>query len=161
MSIAKGQNPLEKWKLENPTTTFVPETNKFTLAYDVGAIDDDNIKIKIYNAKCKHPQDGSVAIEVSDGITVENLGVNDSKGVFDLGLDISKLTENDDVFDNTNPDKPMIKLCARYMLWTPDGRMEVNFIESILTVHFDMKNTELTFSKFATKEFDSSGQAMS
>jgi hypothetical protein len=161
--FANGQvSPLEMWKLENPTSTFASESNKFTLAYDVhNDINEDNVRVKIFTADCQNPVDGTSAIEVSDGITVEKMGASDSKGIFEFALDIPKLVKNDDVFDSSNPDKQMIKLCARYMLWTPGWTYEVNFIESILILYFDLKDTEFTYSGFVSKEFDLFGQAMS
>jgi len=161
--FANGQtSPLEMWKLENPTSTFVSESNKFTLAYDVhNDINEENVRVKMFTADCQNPVDGTSGIEVSDGITVENFGASDSKGIFEFSLDIPKLVKNDDVFDSSNPDKQMIKLCARYMLWTPGGTYEVNFIETILNLSFELKDTGFSYSGFASKVFDSSGQAMS
>ena len=161
--FADGQvSLLEKWKLENHTTDFASESNKFTLTYDIHEdMNDGNVMVKIFTAGCQNPEDGTNAIEVPDGITLENVGASDSKGIFEFTLDISKLVKNDDVFDNSNPDKPVIKLCARYMLWTPDGSYEVNFTESILSLYFELNDAEFIYSSFFSKQFDSSGRAIS
>jgi len=165
LAFAPGQakaNLLEKWKLENPTTTFDSESNKFTLAYDLHtSITEDNIQVKIFTEGCQNPVDGTKAIEVADGIIVKNPGVLDSKGTFEFTLDIATLTNNDDVFDLSDPKKPAIKLCARYMLWTPGGAYEVNFIESLLTLNFDLNDVGFVFSTFVSKDFDSSGVVIS
>mmetsp|Transcript_17819 Transcript_17819/g.44464 ORF Transcript_17819/g.44464 Transcript_17819/m.44464 type:complete len:175 (+) Transcript_17819:109-633(+) len=149
------------WNLENPTTIYDQASNKFSLSYVVNEnIKDSHVKAKIFTFGCQNPADGSKAIEVSDGITVEKMGASNGKGSLEFTLNIPTLTQNDDVFDATNPERPSIKLCARYMLSTPNGH-EVNFIESLLTLKFDMRGTEFSFSGFDSKEFDSSGQAMS
>ena len=159
--FASGQfNPLLIWKIDNPTTTYTPESNKFSLVYDVHTeMSDRNIKAKVFTSTCQNPDDGSKGIEVSGGITVEKMGASDGKGSFEFVLDVRTLTENKDIFDTTNPNKPMIKLCARYMLWTPDR--EVNFIESLLNVQFDLTGSEITYSGFVSKAFDSSGNVVS
>lgn len=159
--FANGQtNPLLRWKLDNPTTTYTPESNKFSLIYDVHEdISDVNAKAKIFTSGCQNPDDGSKGIEVSDGITMEKIGAANGKGSLEFVLNVRTLTQNKDIFDTTNPDKPVIKLCARYMLWTPEH--EVNFIESLLDVQFDLAGTEVHFSGFVSKAFDSSGNAMS
>ena len=156
-----GQNPLAIWKLDNPKTNFDSETDKFSLTYDVHeAITDTNVKAKIFTPACQNPADGSKGIEVSDGITVEKMGAADGIGSLEFVLDVPTLTQNKDVFDTTDPQKPMIKLCARYMLWTPQN--EVNFIESLLNVRFDMTSEmEISFSGFDSKSVDSSGNDMS
>ena len=155
---AHGQGGLlERWKLENPTTNFASESNKFTLTYDLNKdITEDNIRVKIFTAGCQNPTDGTKAVEVTDGITVENPGISNSKGIFEFTLDIATLAKNDKVFDGQHPDKPVIKLCARYMLWT-GGTYEVNFIESILNLNFDLKDVGFVFSGLTSKNFDSSG----
>ena len=153
-------NLLSLWNIENPTTAYNQESNKFSLSYDVNAnIKDGHVKAKIFTFGCQNPADGSKAIEVSDGITVEKMGASNGKGSLEFALNIPTLTQNDDVFGATNPERPSIKLCARYMLWTPDGH-EVNFIESLLTLKFDVRGTEFSFSGFDSKEFDSSGEDM-
>ncbi len=162
LTLASGQPTLlSLWKLENPATSYDPENNRFSLNYDVHEnINDNNVKVKIFTAGCQNPQDGSEAIEVTDGITLETMGASNGKGTLEFALEISTLTQNNNVFDNTNPEKPAIKLCARYGLWTPDGSMEVNFIESLLTLRFDMSGAEFSYSGFETKESDSSGEDM-
>ena len=151
-----------QWKIENPTTTFKSESSEFSLSYNLHEnMNEDNVKVKIFTADCQNPKGGGKGIEVSDGITLESVGASNGKGIFEFALDIPSLVRNDDVFDNTNTDKPIIKLCARYMLWTLDGLNEVNFVESILILHFDLKDAEFSYSRFVSQEFDSSGNAMS
>lgn len=161
-SSTNGQvNPLAIWKLDNPTTNFDSESDKFSLTYGVHeAITDSNVKAKIFTSACQNPADGSKGIEVSDGITVEKMGAADGTGSLEFVLDVPTLTQNKAVFDTTDAQKPMIKLCARYMLWTPQN--EVNFIESLLNVRFDMTSEmEISFSGFESKLVDSSGNDMS
>ena len=163
LTLASGQSPLlSLWKLENPATSYDPENSRFSLNYDVNQnINDSNVRVKIFTSGCQNPRDGSKAIEVTDGITLEKMGASDGKGTLEFALEIATLTQNDNVFDNTNPDKPAIKLCARYGLWISDGSHEVNFIESLLTLQFDMSGTDFSYSGFETKAFDSSGEDMS
>ena len=73
---ANGQvNPLLVWQLDNPTTNYDSEIDKFSLSYDVNeAITDKNVKAKIFTSSCQNPTDGSKGIEVTDGITVEKMG---------------------------------------------------------------------------------------
>lgn len=161
-SSANGQvNPLLVWQLDNPTTSYDSETDKFSLTYDVHEnITDKNVKAKIFTSSCQNPADGSKGIEVTDGITVEKMGAAGGTGSLEFALDVSRLAQNKDVFDTTDPQKPMIKLCARYMLWTPDR--EVNFIESLLNLQFNLNSEmEISYSGFETKSFDSSGSDMS
>ena len=91
---------------------------------------------------------------MSDGVTVEKVDA----GIFEFALDLPTLIENKQVFDGSNPSQPTIKLCARYMLWLPDGSHEVNFVESILTLYFDLKGADFSFSKFVSKQIDSNGK---
>jgi len=147
---------LDRWKLENPGVNFVSETNTFTLTYDVNEdITKDNVRAKIFTAKCQDPEDGSKGIEVLDGVTVKSTDVVDSKGTFEFTLDIKELSNNNDVLDISNPQKPSINLCARYMLWT-GGTYEVNFLETILHLDFDLTDVGLSFSSLVSKNFDSS-----
>lgn len=137
---------LDKWNLDEPSVKFDSGTNSFKLSFDLHEdITEDNIRVKIFTAACQNPDDGTKGVEVKRGITVQNTNLSDRKGNFEFTLDIEELSKNRDVFDTSKPDKASLKICARYMLWI-GGANEVNFIESILALNFDVSNSGFTFS---------------
>uniref|UniRef100_A0A7S4EEV6 Uncharacterized protein n=1 Tax=Pseudo-nitzschia australis TaxID=44445 RepID=A0A7S4EEV6_9STRA len=152
---------LDMWKLDNPIVDFSSESNTFRLSYDLNKdVTKESVHVKVFTAACQDPQDGTEGIEVTDGITVQNTDVSDGKGIFEFKLDIKTLSNNSDVIDTSNPQRPSIKLCARYMLWT-GGTYEVSFIESILALNFDLTDAGFVFSNLVSKNFDSSGTEVS
>lgn len=137
---------LDKWNLDEPSVKFDPGTNTFKLTYDLNEdITEDNVRVKFFTAACQNPDDGTKGVEINNGISLKNTNVSDRKGNFEFTLDIEALSKNSDVFDTSKPDKPSLKICARYMLWI-GGANEVNFLESILALNFEVSNSGFTFS---------------
>lgn len=124
-----------KWALDNPVTTFVAETNTFTLTYDLDdTIGQSNTLATIFDKDCLEGNN-----EMTEGITGMALAFPSiGKGTLDFTIDTSILSQRSDVYAVVSPGIGEMKLCARFMLQTDDGSFEVNFIESVITVTFDL-----------------------
>jgi len=135
--FVNAQTLTAQWALDNPVTTFVAETNSFTLTYDV----DDSIVLvntlsMIYDKDCLEGGNDLVdATGIEDMTTaVATTGVATMN--FNINTDI--LRQNPNVFKTGADNSAEMKICARFMLRTDDVSLEVNFIESVITITFDL-----------------------
>jgi hypothetical protein len=142
-NIANGQTLTEKWGIDEDTviTSFDPNTNTFTQTFDV----DDSILLantggEIYDEECK---EGGSAVYLDDegilniGTAIAGTGLATLS--FDLDLDI--LRQDPTVFLRNPLDAQDIrmKICSRFFLQTGDASLEVNYLETIITLFFDLE----------------------
>jgi len=127
----------EKFALENPVSNaFDQVTNTFSLTYDVhDSIEQGNIFATIYDEDCA---EGNNELTVGIGSVTTLVGPNIGEATLAFVLDTSALALNTDVFAAVAGNTAEMKMCSRFMLKTKTGEIEVNFIESIITVFFDL-----------------------
>lgn len=141
----------QRWHLEKPYTIFVDTDNMFTMDYGISDfMSSSNTRVEIFTEDCAYPT-------LFDGIASKTLNANGAL-VFEIEPEILSL--NDKVFNGDGyPEKGVMKLCLRYMLWTgPEtdvNAIEVNFRETILTIEFNMqKGFEFTGFSAVPRETD-------
>ena len=135
--FVNAQTLTAKWALDNPVTSFVAETNSFTLTY---VVDDSIVLVNtlstVYDKDCLEGGNDLVdATGIEDMTTaVATIGVATMN--FNINTDI--LRQNPNVFKTGTDNSAEMKICARFMLQTDDVSLEVNFIESVITITFDL-----------------------
>mmetsp|Transcript_11793 Transcript_11793/g.24948 ORF Transcript_11793/g.24948 Transcript_11793/m.24948 type:complete len:749 (-) Transcript_11793:183-2429(-) len=130
---------LSKWTLSNPATTnFVDATNTFTMTYDVdNSIIGTNTVGEFYQNGCKEE---NKALGSTTGIkdVVTNV-YTPGTATLSFYFDVDALSQNNEVviYDGEEAAATM-EICVRFMLMTEDQNTEVNFIESIIKMTFDL-----------------------
>mmetsp|Transcript_2417 Transcript_2417/g.5143 ORF Transcript_2417/g.5143 Transcript_2417/m.5143 type:complete len:610 (+) Transcript_2417:732-2561(+) len=136
--FANGQTLADKWAIEEPTVTFDSSTNTFTMSHVVDpSIVQANTAASIYEQDCL---EGGNELIVADGIEATTTAV-DTPGVATLTFDLNPgiLSQNSDIFTNFPEERTaQMKICSRFKLQTNDASIEVNYLESIITVTFDL-----------------------
>jgi len=136
--FTNGQSLSDKWAVDDPVTTFDAETNTFTLTFDVDdSIAQANVVATIWEQGC---MEGGNKLLAADGIEGTATAV-DITGKATLTFDLSTeiLAQNGDVFTPLPAENSAeMKICARFVLQTDDGSFEVNYLETIITITFDL-----------------------
>lgn len=129
---------LSKWALSNPTTTnFVDTTNTFTMTYDVdNSIVATNTVSKFYQNGCKEE---NKALGSTTGIkdVVANV-YTPGTATLSFYFDVKALSQNNEVVIYDGDEAATMEICVRFMLMTEDQNTEVNFIESLIKMTFDL-----------------------
>lgn len=150
--IFTGANNSEKWALDIPVSSFDQQANTLTLTFDV----DDSITLA--NTMASVWDEGCTEVGnqllVTDG--VENLKtavgiVGEASLSFYLNYPILK--QNVNVFTELPAQNAAeMKICARFMLYTDDGFTEVNYLDSIITITFDLNGQATTSTALQKRE---------
>ena len=136
--FVNGQSLLSKWGFEKPTFLFVDETNAFTLTYAVDdSITQANTISAVYEKGCMEEGNELFDIDGIEGITtaVDTIG----QATLSFNLNPKILTGNSNIY-TAIPDEARgeMLICARFMLQTGDGSVQVNYLESIIQILFDL-----------------------
>ena len=136
--LTNGQTLLEKWKIDDdPAISFNELTNTFTLTFEVDdSITQANTATTIWEQGCAVEGNQLLAADGIDGATaaVDTMG----EGYLTFNLDAAILAQNSNVFTSLpSENSAEMKICARFILQT-DGFIEVNYIETIITIVFDL-----------------------
>jgi hypothetical protein len=141
LAVVDGQTLLEKWAIEeNPVTTFDENTNTFTQTFEV----DDSIVLintggQIYDEGCR--EGGNAFYVQADGVSntaTTMAGTGLATLTFQLDLDILRLDDNILDVDPLDPQGANMRFCSRFLLKTDDATVEVTFLETIITLNFDL-----------------------
>jgi len=129
---------LEKWALDVPVGTYNGPTNRFTLTFEVDdSITQANIAATVWDPVGLEGGNQLLDADGIDDITTSVVTTGEATLTFDLNIPILK--ENVNVFtDLPAQNEAEMKVCARFMLFTDDGSIEVNFVESIVTLTIDL-----------------------
>jgi len=137
--FVSAQTLVEKWVLDNPVTTFVPETNAFTMTYVVDdSIAQDNTATAVYDKGCLEGKNELLVAGGIDDATTDVATTGVATLSFAINPDILRLNSNVFSADTPAPGSAEMKICARFMLQTDDASFEVNFIETVITITFDL-----------------------
>lgn len=136
--FTSSQSLASKWSIEEPSHTFVDETNTFTITFAVdSSITQGNTGAIIYEKGCR--DEGNELVD-ADGIVGLKTAV-DTVGLATMTFDFDPkvLTDNSNIF-TPFPDEARaeMQICALFMLQTDDGLIEVNYLETIITIFFDL-----------------------
>jgi hypothetical protein len=137
--LTYGQTMSEKWAFaDDPITTFNAQTNTFTMKFDVDdSVTQANVAATIWEKGCMEEGNQLIAVDGIEGITtaVDTLG----EGSLAFAINTETLVQNSNVFTALlTENSAEMKICTRFMLQTDDGSFEVNFIETIITIIFDL-----------------------
>ena len=164
-SVYQSESELESaWNMDEPAIDYTTSNNTFHLTYNTTTFfkdfnSDTHLNEEFYNTGCK-TGDASTEKVITNGI----LGINmyssqmeqDSGGLLhlDFQLEPAILTTDSDLYEDYGNWTGALELCVRAAIGfngTADsnltlqeqidgGYREVNFIESLLTVVYDLKN---------------------
>jgi len=136
--VTNGQSLSAKWAIEKPVTTFDVQTNTFTLTFEVDdSVAQANVAATIWEQGCMEGGNELLAAGGIEGIATAVDTNGEATLTFDLNTQI--LVQNEDVFTSLPAENSAeMKICARFMLQTDDGSLEVNYLENVITITFDL-----------------------
>jgi len=148
---------LEKWALDIPVSSYDSQANTLTLTFDVDdSIAQANTAATVWDPDCREGGNQLLAADGIEGIAIDT--DTTGKAALSFDLDYSILKQKSNVFtDLPAQSTASVQFCARFMLYTDDGSTEVNFLESIITIDFDLTSsfaTNIDVQKRAIGVFD-------
>lgn len=137
VAIFTRANTLEKWILGDPVGSFDQQANSFTLTFDVDdSIIQANTMASVWDEGCSEGNQLVFADGIENVATaVDTIG----EATLSFSLNYQILKQNGNVFTEFPAQYAAeMKICAQFMLFTEDEFIEVNFLETIITISFNL-----------------------
>ncbi|VEU42597.1 unnamed protein product [Pseudo-nitzschia multistriata] len=146
-----GSELYEYYRLQTPLVSLIEENNN-TIIMDYGMSESfvsDNIRAEIFTEDCEYPV-------LVDGIISQAI---DDQGKHLFQIDPRTLSNNTKVFSLLDdPYKAKMKFCLRHTFFSgpesDNGSIPINYLESILTVFFDLRAAVYVGFSVEQKELD-------